>query len=166
MDAPPPVFRAPMRSRLASVADDRAAVARALELGLVGVGGRLDPVPHDLAAAVAALAAPPAPDERAARRLARFAAAPLGSFVWTTDAAGALHLGRVTGPWRYDASAAAHAVDLVHVRDAEWLPQPVEDADAPAAVHETMSRGGRNWQSITRMAAGERTALLWEALSG
>ncbi|MFD5214671.1 GAF domain-containing protein [Microbacterium sp. NPDC058345] len=135
------------------------AVERALTLGLCGLGGRLDSPPSSLAEAVAAGGAQH--DERLAGRIARFAAAPLGAYVWTKDADGMLWLGRLVGHWQYDAGPRAHDVDLVHVRQCAWLRDPVPDADAPAAVHATFRRGGRNWQRIHAIEIGEETAVLW-----
>ena len=83
-----------MRSRLDSV-DATLAVERALDLGVVGVGGRLSSPPRDLADAVARVS--DEHDERVARRLERFAAVPDGAEVWTRDPAGLFHRGRSKG---------------------------------------------------------------------
>ena len=144
--APPALFRAPMRSRDARIPDDGAAVERALAIGVVGMGGAVPPAPTSGEAAVAMLAT--AGDERAARRLHRFVDTPDGARVVTRDARGRVHLGRLDGAYRYDDSHAAHAVDLVHVRPCRWLPEPLDDADVPAAVHQTFARGGLNWQRV------------------
>ena len=138
-----PVYRAPLRSRRDDV-DHAAAVDRALRRGVVGVG---EPT-----------------DGRAERRLERFAAAPDGSFVWTRHpAAGTAHLGRMTGPVRTDPDG--DAVDLVHVRDCDWLAEPVDAALVPAAVAQTFARGGRNLQQIHPGDVEARTAAVWERLS-
>jgi hypothetical protein len=140
-----PVFRAPMRSR-----DDDVpigvAVDRALELGVCGIGGRLDTTPESLSDALART--DEALGERAARRLERFAAAPQGSYVWTRDAYEFLWLGRLTGEWVYDHDPAAWAVDLVHVRPCIWVGSPIPHQEAPPAVNATFARAGRNWQRI------------------
>jgi hypothetical protein len=157
-DEGPLAFRAPMCS-LRDEVDRAAAVHRALELGLVGVGGAL------LTPAVAVDEAIAAVDrvhgERVALRLGRFAEAPDGAYVWTRSDDGMLHLGRLLGPWRYDEAAPALALDLVHVRDCSWLPDPVDPAQVPAAVSQTFARGGRNWQRIRHPQAGIRSAQLW-----
>ncbi|MBB5741635.1 hypothetical protein HD600_000132 [Microbacterium ginsengiterrae] len=154
-----PVFRAPMRSR-----DDRipagSAVARALERGLCGLGGRLDTVPQSLRAAVARTAE--AIGERAAQRLERFAAAPHGAFVWAKDAYDFLWLGRLTGDWHYDSNPGAWAVDLVHVRACTWSETPIPHDEAPPSVNATYARGGRNWQRIRDERAAPDTVRLWE----
>lgn len=155
-----PVYRAPMRSRSDAVPEG-AAVERALATGVCGLGGRLAAVPATLAAAVIAVAAEH--DERMARRLERFTAAPDGAVVWTRDVEGFTHLGRLRGPWRYDGSALAAAVDLVHVRDCEWLPAPIPERDVPPAVQLTFSRGGRNWQQTHDDAVGAQSMSLWRA---
>jgi len=156
----PAVYRAPMRSRNDDVAEG-AAVERALAIGVCGVGGRLDRIPESPADALAAVDA--AFGERMARRLERFVSAVEGSFVWTRDADGFLWLGRIAGPWRYDASDGAGDVDLVHVRDCGWLDSPVDPSDVPPGVHESFARGGRNWQSITRADAARLTAAVWDS---
>ncbi len=138
-----PVYRAPMRSRRDDV-DPHAAVERALRLGLCGIGE--------------------VTDERTARRLERFAAVPQGAFVWTRDGEGLTYLGRLTGEHRRDDSPAAEDVDLVHVRDCTWLPDPVEDAQVPPAVRHTFARGGRNFQQVHDPYVEEQTAVLWDDL--
>lgn len=155
-----PVFRAPMRSRDDTVPQG-AGVERALETGACGLGGRLGVSPTSLAAAVVAVAAEYG--ESMARRLERFARVPDGAWVWTRDIEGMTWLGRVSGPWRYDDSAQAHAVDLVHVRPCEWLPSPVAEAQVPPAVQRTFRRGGRNWQQTHDAGVSAQTAAAWHA---
>lgn len=138
-------YRAPMRSRLPSV-DASLAVDRALSLGLVGMGGRLTSAPGTVAEAAQRTAEEY--DERAARRLERFAAMPDGSEVWTRDPDGPFHRGTVAGPWSYDASPAAYDADLVHVRPCRWDTEPREEHQLPLAVAATFRRGGRNFQRI------------------
>lgn len=142
----PALYRAPMRSRDARIPDDGAAVERALSTGVVGLGGALPTAPTSAEAAVSMLAANSA--ERDARRLQRFVDSADGALVVTRDARGRVYLGRLDGPYRYDGSEEASAVDLVHVRPCRWLPEPLDDADVPAAVHETFARGGLNWQRV------------------
>jgi hypothetical protein len=131
-----------MRSRRDDI-DWPAAVRRALEFGICGVGS--------------------ADDERAQRRLQRFAAAPIGSFAWTRDGDGNAYVGRLTGPHRHDPTGTP--VDLVHVRDCEWSRTPVDPMLIPAAVAQTFARGGRNFQRIHRRNVERETAGLWERLN-
>ncbi|WP_431073811.1 GAF domain-containing protein [Microbacterium phyllosphaerae] len=159
----PAVHRAPMRSRDDGVSEGLA-VDRALRIGVCGVGGRLDRIPGSPTDALAAVDA--VYGERTARRLERFVSASEGSFVWTRDVDEVLWLGRITGPWRYDASGEARDVDLVHVRACDWLDRPVEPAAVPSGVHEAFARGGRNWQSITRADAARLTTAIWEERQG
>lgn len=132
--------------------------------GACGVGGTLDEPPASLPEALAAVDA--AHGERMARRLERFAAAPDGAFVWTRDGDDLLWLGRLEGPWRYGASAAARDVDLVHVRPCRWLTAPVPPIDVPAAVRATFARGGRNWQQIRDVDVAGASAALWDRVTG
>lgn len=152
-----PLFRAPMRSRDDAVPDGLG-VERALTAGVCGLGGRLARTPASLDEAVGA--AREEHDDRLARRIARFAAAPDGAYVWTRDADGAYLLGIVSGSWRYDDDPAALAADLVHVRDCRWAPDPIDERDVPPAVAETFARGGRNWQRIRSQAAHDATEAL------
>ena len=132
---------------------------RALALGVCGIGGVVDPPPDDLDDAVPAVAA--AHDDRAARRLRRFAAIPAGAFVWARSPDGDYWLGRLTGPWRYDASPAARTADLVHVRDCDWLSAPVPEPDVPAGTVRTYARGGRNLQQTHDAGIGRQTLAVW-----
>jgi hypothetical protein len=153
-----PVYRAPMRSRR----DDLPvgpAVERALELGLCGFGGVLDPPPADLEDALAATAL--TYDVRTARRLRRFAEVPDGAFVWTREPDGLYRLGRLTGPWYYDSTAVAVAVDLVNVRPCAWSPTLFPESAVPAGTAHTFARGGRNLQRINDPEAELETERLW-----
>ncbi|WP_241153636.1 GAF domain-containing protein [Nocardioides pantholopis] len=138
------VFRAPMRSRRDDV-DPGLALERALDLGLVGIGGRLAPAPTTWADALRRTAVEHG--ERVAARLERFAAVPDGAVVWTRDRDGRCRSGTITGGWRYDPAPAAYDADLVHVRPCRWA-AAVEEHRAPAAVVATFARGGRNFQRI------------------
>lgn len=153
------VFRAPMRSRDVQVPTG-AAVERALQLALCGIGGRLEPAPRTLDEAI--VRTDQSWGERAARRLERFAAVRRGAFVWTRDAQAFLWLGRIRGDWRYDDRAAATAVDLVHIRAVDWLTDPIPHDQAPPSVHIAFARGGRNWQRIRPPDAAAISAELWE----
>ena len=133
-----------MRSRLDDV-DPRLAVVRALELGVVGVGGRLSAPPASAEEALVRTAEEH--DEPAARRLERFQAVPAGSTAWTREPSGFFVCGTITGPWRYDGSPAAREADLVHVRDCAWEP-PVPEHLVPAGVVAAFRRGGRNFQRV------------------
>jgi hypothetical protein len=140
------VYRAPMRSRRDDV-DFGATIDRALSRGLCGFGG------------------PKAPsDERLARRIERFRDVADGSFVWTRDPDGLYWLGRINGPYFYDTEDAAAAVDLVHVRECDWLTTPMLEPAVPAAVVATFGRGGRNFQQTHDPAVGDESERLWETM--
>jgi hypothetical protein len=142
-----PVYRAPMRSRRDDV-DVAATIERALALGLCGFGGPREPT-----------------DERLVRRIERFRDVDDGSFVWTRDPDGLYWLGRITGPYFCDADEQAVAVDLVHVRECNWLAQPFREPDVPAAVVATFARGGRNFQETHDEAVGEESMRIWRTFA-
>jgi hypothetical protein len=131
-----------MRSRRDDV-DLRATIDRALDRGLVGFGE----APHDV---------------RFARRVERFTDVEPGSFAWTRDPDGLYWLGRIVGPYFYDPDPAAAAVDLVHVRECDWLPTPLLEPEVPAAVAYTFGRGGRNFQQTHDTAVGAESLRIWE----
>ncbi len=159
----PKVYRAPMRSRDDTI-DPELAVQRALDLGVCGMGGVLPRVPRSLSEALELTDA--AHGTRAAARLERFAAVEIGSLVWTRDTDGLYFVGRISGPWTYDAAPGAHEADLVHVRACEWRTSPVDEAVVPAATRQTFARGGRNFQQTHDRAVGEASLLLLERTTG
>ena len=132
-----------MRSRRDDI-DVAATIERALTLGLCGFGE-------------------PVRDSR--RRVDRFADVEQGSFVWTRDPDGLYWLGRLSGPYFYDTDDAAKAVDLVHVRECDWLPKPMLEPEVPAAVIATFRRGGRNFQQTHDPSVGSESQRLWDKLS-
>ncbi|MEV4422078.1 GAF domain-containing protein [Patulibacter sp. NPDC049589] len=160
MPRPVPVLRAPMRARDRD-APTGAGAAFGIAHGLVGTGDALDAPPATIDEAVAAAA--DRHGDKAGRMLRRFADLPDGVLVWTREADGALRLGRITGPWRYDDSPAAREVGIHHVRPTTWLPAPTPDEDVPAAVLATFDRGGRNLQRTHDEDAERRSAALWAA---
>jgi hypothetical protein len=141
------VYRAPMRSRNDAVSP-QATIDRARRLGLCGFGQSVSRS---------------AEQDRLDRRVARFAEVDEGSFVWTRDTDGWFWLGRISGPYFYDADKTAAAVDLVHLRPCEWLRVPLLEHDAPAAVHATFRRGGRNFQKIHHPSIDQATQRIWDA---
>lgn len=151
-------MRAPLRSRDDDV-DHARAMEHALRRGVVGVGGRLESPPVDLDAALETVAS--RHGDRMAERLRRFAAVDDGTLAWTRSPDGALWLGRVDGPWRFDDGDEAAALDLQHVRPCRWLDDPVPPDRAPEAVLATFARGGRNLQRIRAAGAGAASLALW-----
>jgi hypothetical protein len=141
------VYRAPMRSRNDAIAP-QATIDRARRLGLCGFGQSVSRS---------------AEQERLARRVTRFAELDDGSFVWTRDTDGWFWLGRISGPYFYDADKTAAAVDLVHVRPCEWLSVPTLEQEVPLAVIATFRRGGRNFQKIHHRSIDKETQRIWDA---
>ncbi len=119
------VYRAPMRSCNDAV-ESQPTIDRAHRLGLCGFGQFVNS---------------PAEKEQLDRRVARFADVDDGSFVWTRDTDGWFWLGRISGPYYYDADESAAAVDLVHIRPCEWLPTSVLEQDVPVPVTATFGWG-------------------------
>jgi hypothetical protein len=152
-----------MRSRRDDVPDGLA-VDRALELKVCGLGGALIPPPRSLDEAVEGLAT--TYDDRTARRVRRFAEVPDGAFVWTRESDGLYRLGRLAGPWEYDASPGAAAADLVHVRLCQWARRGFAENDVPAATAYSFSRGGRNFQRIRDPRVEPATLALWPGSEG
>jgi hypothetical protein len=152
-----------MRSRRDDIPDGLG-VDRALELNVCGLGGALVSPPRSVEEAVDGLAA--AYDDRTARRLRRFAEVPDGAFVWTRESDGLYRLGRLAGPWEYDASRGAAACDLVHVRPCEWARRAFAENDVPAATAYSFSRGGRNFQRVRDPRVEPATLALWPDSEG
>lgn len=147
MSAMVAVYRAPMRSRSDAV-ELQGTFDRARRLGICGFGQFVDR---------------PGEQERLARRVDRFADLDEGSFVWTRDPCRCFWLGRVSGPYLYDADEEAAAVDLVHIRPCEWLSEPILEQHAPTTVVATFTRGGRNFQKIHHPSIAEDTQRIWDA---
>ena len=72
-------------------------------------------------------------------------------------------MGRISGTLRRDDDGAA--VDLVNVRDCDWIDQPVDPSLVPAAVSQTFARGGRNLQQIHPGDVETETARVWRRLN-
>lgn len=150
-----------MRARNRDDVPDGAGAEHGLRHGLVGIGERLAAVPDSVSEAVAA--ATDQDGDKAGRMVRRFAELPVGTLVWTLDGDDGFHVGRITGPWRYDVSSDAVTVGIHHVRDARWLPRTFTAAEVPAAIVETFRRGGRNLQRTHDEDAEQRTAEIWAA---
>jgi hypothetical protein len=142
----PAVYRAPMWSRRDDV-DPAATIERARSQGLCGFGGPKEPK-----------------DDRLVRRIERFREVENGSFVWTRDPDGLYWLGRIAGPYFVDNDDGAAAVDLVHVRECDWLSRPLLESEVPAAVVATFHRGGRNFQQTHDPRVGEEAERIWETM--
>ncbi len=65
------------------------------------------------------------------------------------------------GAIREDRSPDAHAVGIVHVRDATWLARAFQESEVPRAVARTFARGGRNFQRMHDDEAERMTAEIW-----
>jgi hypothetical protein len=150
-----------MRSPRSDV-DVRATIDRPKTLGLCGFGGTLRPAPPNLESAIDSAAEQY--DVGLADRVGRFAAVEVGSFVWTRDPDMLSWLGRIEGPWLYDAREQA-ATDLVHVRACRWLSSPLVQSEVPAPVVATSGHGGLNFQPTHSRAVGPDTQRIWTTTS-
>lgn len=150
-----------MRARNRDDVPAGAGAEHGLRHGLVGIGERLGAVPDSVSEAVAA--ATDQDGDKAGRMVRRFAELPGDTLVWTLDDEGGFHLGRITGPWRYDVSSDAVTVGIHHVRDVRWLPRTFTADEVPTAVVETFRRGGRNFQRTHDDDAEQQTAAMWAA---
>jgi hypothetical protein len=86
-----------------------------------------------------------------------------GDLVWTRDRLGRYWLGRVDGPWYFDASAGAYRWDLNNVRDCRWAARPFRDYEIPGSVVRNFAGTGETLRRILQPAAGRVTGMLWEA---
>ena len=138
-----PIYRAPMRAR-----DLEAPPGAGAEYGLA----------HGVVAIAVGRG------DRDARRLHRFALVPEGAFVWTRDRRGGYRLGQIRpgDVIEVGSETAAVATGMTHARPAQWLDRVFGGDEVPAAVAQTIHRGGRNFQRTHDEEAERLTAELWE----
>jgi hypothetical protein len=158
------VWRIKMNSGRPGV-DWDAAKEHARDRGVVGVGwgpsGVPDGAPIDnVLAAVEATKGWSPTGPRMIRRLAEHVA--IGDLIWTRDGLGGYWLGRVEGPWRFDASPDAYVWDLNNVRDCRWAPEPFRDYDIPGAVVRNFVGTGDTLRRILQRTACRVTEMLWD----
>ncbi len=161
------------RTKLRSTEHDdwSAQVAHCTEGGLVGIGWRIDELPSgtSLDVVVQTIEDDPKPGwgRQAAQTVRRFGReAKVGDFVWTRDTAGRYWLGKIAGPYSYDNSDAAKAVDVHQVRATDWAPKSLNDLDVPGAVIRGFTGRGLSFSRIHDTAARVLTPSLWEELNG
>lgn len=144
-------------------------VEHCLERGIIGIGWRMDELPDDapLTTVVHAIKkrTDPGWGPRAAQIVRRFGdEAEIGDFVWTRDTLGRYLLCRISGPYQYDISEAAKAVDVHQVRPAEWAPKPLNDLEVPGGVIRRFVGIGESFSRIHDDGARRLTSYLWEKL--
>lgn len=166
----PVLWRAKVRSELAGVVHADA-VEYCWDQNVIGTGwgleGLPDGAPFDQVYEAVKNRNEPRWGRRTALMLRRLAEeAAVGDFVWTRDTSGRYLLGRIAGPYRYDASGAARAVDLYNVRPARWAPRRLNDLEVPGAVIRTFVGPGPAWCRIHDAGARRLTPYLWEMLNG
>ena len=142
-----------------------------MEGGLIGIGWRLDELASgtslDVMVATIGAKSEAGWGRTAAQTVHRFGAqAEIGDFVWTRDTSGRYLLARISGPYRYDISEAARAVDVHQVRAVEWAQRALNDLDVPGAVIRCFVGTGSSFSRIHDEGARLLTGWLWEKLHG
>lgn len=161
----PVVWRTKLRSSIDGV-DWTKQVQHCTDNDLVGVGWDRGDLPlettlEDVCTLIENEQAP-GWGKRAAQCVRRLGAdAVNGDFIWTRDTSGRYLLGRFSGPYRYDGSDAARAVDVHQVRDVEWLPEPMNDLTVPGAVVRAFTGRGSSFSRVHNMGARRLTDHLW-----
>jgi hypothetical protein len=165
----PVVWRTKLRSTLHN--DHAAQVAHCVDRGLIGIGWGIEALPSRSSMASVFDAIENNPEHGWGKRslsiVRRFATeAKPGDFVWTRDTSGQYLLCRITGPWRYDNTKAAKAVDVHQVRRAGWAPKPLNDLDVPGGVIRCFIGVGTSFSRIHDENARRVTGWLWDKLHG
>jgi len=89
-----------------------------------------------------------------------------GDLVWTRDRSGGYWLGRVGGPYRYDASEDATRWDVNNLRPCQWLAHPFRDFEIPGGVVRNFTGPGETLRRIKNRAAVRVTEMLVRRESG
>jgi hypothetical protein len=166
----PVVWRTKLRSSIEGV-DWSQQVQHCLDNGLVGIGWDRGDLPAtttlDEMFNLISGEESPGWGVRAAQCVRRLGSdAVRGDFVWTRNTNGRYLLAQITGPYRYDGSAAARAVDVHQVRDVEWLAKPMNDLDVPGAVVRAFTGRGSSFSRVHDVGARRLTEHLWERSHG
>lgn len=167
-DELPVIWRTKLRSTVPGIAHDQQ-VAHCLDGGLIGIGWRIDELAGgtQLEKVLQTIEDNPEPGwgRTAAQTVRRFGKeAEVDDFVWTRDTSGRYLICRITGPYRYDISDAAKAVDVHQVRAADWAPRPLNDLEVPGGVIRCFVGTGSSFSRILDPGARLLTAYLWEKL--
>lgn len=167
-DKLPAIYRLPLRSARGDV-DFLEQVEHCLSKRLAGVGWGLDgKPPRSIDEVVARLRADDRPHwhSSGANTVARFAAAPNGSLVWTRHPDGTWAIGELSGSCRPDYTKAAVRVDVYHVRSTRWAPRRVYAEEAPGAVVRAFSGRGSSFSRIHDEVARTYSHRLFSELIG
>lgn len=166
----PTIWRTKMRSLKEGV-DHAKQVAYCLQGGLVGIGWGVAELSSG-AALADVLNAIASNNEKGWGRQAASTVrlfgevAQEGDFVWTRDLSGAFWVGRIAGPYRYENSAQAKAVDTHQVRDVEWGSRALNDLEVPGAIIRAFSGQATSFSRMWNEGARRYTAWLWDELHG
>lgn len=165
------LWQTKLRSRKPEVENDPTGhsrqVAYCLERGVVGVGWEVDLPPGSELDDVLRAIRDTYGDPAAVGTVRRFAAeAHEGEFVWSRDTNQHFILCRIAGPWHYEATPEAQAVDLHQVRDVEWFPRPLHPGEVPGKVVKSFLGQAQSFRRIDPQrttGAHAATRELWEA---
>jgi hypothetical protein len=143
--------------------DPARSYAFCLRKEVIGVGWAIDndePLPLERYLELSADAYPDGTGNSTVRRLASMA---MGDLVWMRSTDGVYHLCKVHGPWKYEASREARAVDIVNTRRVEIAEVGVE-IHVPGKIIAAF-RSARTVQRINDEIALAASVLIWNKLT-
>ena len=164
----PVLWRTKLRSTLDGV-DHTAQVEHCIHNGLIGIGWGMDGLRANtrIETTCKRIEETPGWGRTPAQTVRRFGAeAQVGDFVWTRDTHGRYWLCRIAGPYHYDGSPAACAVDVHQVRAVEWARRPLNDLEVPGGVIRCFVGTGSSFSRIRDPSARRLTPYLWKKLHG
>lgn len=166
----PVLWRTKLRSTISGV-DHAQQVKHCVDRSLIGIGWRLEELPTGSALYGVLKTIESMPEvgwgPKAAHIVRRCGVdAKIGDFVWTRDTFGCYLLCRITGPYHYDDSDEAKAVDVHQTRPVEWAPRPLNGLEVPGGVIRCFVGTGTSFSRIHDIGARILTGYLWEKLCG
>ena len=171
LSAPPMIWRIKLRSKMPGVQGAAQQVQHCRANNLIGCGWGMGPLGENpaLTTILKKIKAHKGAGwgSRAAAVVRRFGAeAKDAEFVWTRDTHGLYLLCMLDGPFRYDTSPAANAVDVHQVRDVVWAPEPFTELEVPGGVIKSFVGIGSSFSRIHDEHARRFTTYLWKKVHG
>lgn len=130
---------------------------------VIGVGWPVDnddPMPLERYLELCGEKYPDGTGKSAVRLLASMA---IGDLVWIRNTQGVYHLGKVRGPWKYEASSEARAVDILNTRHVDIAEVGVE-SHVPGRVIASF-KSARTVQRINNDITLAASVLIWNKLT-